>query len=82
VRGEKSVERTEGEDERRYHVWERRYGSFARSFTLPRAVRSDAIEAKVEDGVLTIRMPKAPDAKTRKIPIAGAPTAQPEVGSN
>ena len=35
IRGEKSEEHTEGDDKKRYHVWERRYGSFERSFELP-----------------------------------------------
>ena len=69
IRGEKAVERNEGEEGAKYHVWERRYGSFARSFTLPRTVRADEIAADYEQGVLTIRMPKAPEAKSRKIEI-------------
>ena len=72
IRGEKSFERTEGEDDRRYHVWERRYGSFQRSFTLPRTVRGDDIQAAYENGVLTVRMPKSAEAKSRKIQIGGA----------
>lgn len=69
IRGTKS-QRTEREDqERRYHVWERRYGSFQRSFTLPRTVNADEISANFEDGVLHIHMPKAPEAKGRKIEI-------------
>ena len=71
IRGEKSDERTEGDD-KRYHVWERRSGSFQRSFTLPRTVRSEDIRAEYENGILTIRMPKAPEAKSRKIQIGGS----------
>lgn len=80
IRGEKSFERTEGEDDKRYHVWERRYGSFQRSFTLPRTVRGEEIKAEYQNGLLTIRMPKAPEAKSRKIEVAGA-QAKAEVGS-
>jgi HSP20 family protein len=69
ISGEKTEERTEGEDERRYHLWERRYGAFQRSFTLPRTVKSEDIRASFENGILTIRMPKAAEAKTRKIAI-------------
>lgn len=69
IRGEKREERTEGE-EGRFHLWERRYGSFQRSFTLPRTVKSDAIKATFRDGILTVHMPKAPEAKGRKISIA------------
>ena len=60
----------EGGAEHKYHVWERRYGSFHRSFTLPQSVQADAIQAEFESGVLTVRLPKAPEAKSRTIEIA------------
>jgi HSP20 family protein len=69
IRGEKSEEHREGDDKKRYHVWERRYGSFERSFTLPRSVSTEAVEADYRDGVLRIRLPKAAEAKSRKIQI-------------
>ena len=74
IRGEKALERSVGDD-KRYHVWERRYGSFQRSFTLPRTVRGDDIRAEYEHGILTVRMPKSPEAKSRKIEIGGAAAA-------
>jgi len=67
LRGEKREE-DESED-RRFHVWERCYGSFERSFTLPRTVKAEDISAEFKDGILHIRMPKAPEAKSRKISI-------------
>ena len=67
LRGEKREE--EQQDERRYHVWERSYGSFERSFTLPRTVKPDQISAQFRDGILHVQMPKAPEAKSRKISI-------------
>ena len=70
ISGEKIEQRTEGDEERRYHVWERRYGSFMRSFTLPRTVVSDEITASFHNGILTVRLPKAPEAKGRKIEIS------------
>ena len=69
ISGEKNEQRTEGDEERRYHLWERRYGAFQRSFTLPRTVSADDIQAGFENGILTIRMPKAAEAKTRKIEV-------------
>ena len=69
ISGEKNEQRTEGDEERRYHLWERRYGSFQRSFTLPRTVSAEDIHATFENGILTIRMPKVAEAKTRKIDI-------------
>jgi len=69
ISGEKREEREEGHDNRRYHLWERRYGSFRRSFTLPRTVDSDSVEARFDNGILTIQMPKAAEAKSRKIEV-------------
>ncbi len=68
ISGEKRTEREESE-ENRYHVWERRYGSFQRSFTLPGTVRRDEITAEFKNGILEVHMPKMPEAKGRKINI-------------
>ena len=67
LRGEKREE--EEKEGRRYHVWERCYGSFERSFTLPRTVKADDISAQFRDGILHVQMPKAPEAKSRRISI-------------
>ena len=72
IRGEKREEHEEGDEEHKFHVWERRYGSFQRAFTLPQSVQADAIQADFSGGVLTVRMPKAPEAKSRTIEITGA----------
>ena len=72
IRGEKREARTEDTDDRRYHLWERTYGSFARAFTLPRSVHTEGISAGFQDGLLTVRLPKAPEAKSHKVPINGA----------
>ncbi|MHC4925632.1 MAG: Hsp20/alpha crystallin family protein [Planctomycetota bacterium] len=72
ISGQKAEERTEGDEERRYHLWERRYGTFQRSFTLPRTVKGDDIRAHFEHGILRITMPKVPEAKGRKIEIQKA----------
>jgi HSP20 family protein len=68
LKGEKKEEREESED-RRYHLWERRYGSFGRTFTLPRTVQTADISAHMKDGVLFVEMPKAPESKARKISV-------------
>lgn len=70
VRGEKREEREQGDEKHRHHVWERRYGNFQRAFTLPRSVQADSIQAVFDNGILTVRMPKAPNAKSRSIEIA------------
>jgi len=69
VSGEKREERQEGSENRRYHLWERRYGSFRRSFTLPRTVDAEKVEARFDNGILTIQMPKSAEAKSRKIEV-------------
>lgn len=48
---------------------ERSYGTFRRSFQLPKTVALDKIEAHYEDGVLNLYIPKAPPAEKRKIEI-------------
>ena len=54
-------------------VWlGRSYGAFERSFTLPDLVNVDDMTADLADGVLTIRVPKKPQAKPRRIQIGGA----------
>ncbi|MCP3960087.1 MAG: Hsp20/alpha crystallin family protein [bacterium] len=49
---------------------ERAYGSFRRSFTLPRGVDSVKVEARFEDGVLMLQIPKSEVAKSRKITVS------------
>ena len=53
-----------------YHRIERTYGTFARAFTLPSLVKHDQVEAAFENGLLTIVVPKAEQAKPRKITIS------------
>jgi len=67
IRGEKRRE-VESKD-KTYHRVERVYGSFERAFTLTKAVASEKIEAIYRDGVLTVRVPKAEEAKAREIQI-------------
>jgi HSP20 family protein len=67
IRGEKKEEK-ESKDSN-YHRLERSYGSFQRSFTLPTSVRQDKVEAEYRDGVLTITMPKAEEAKRKQIEV-------------
>lgn len=79
IRGERSQERDETAEDRRYHLWERSYGSFQRSFTLPRTVDAESISADFENGLLRIRMPKAPEAKSRRIEIGSGSEGRTEV---
>jgi len=67
IRGEKKQEKeSKGSN---YHRVERSYGSFQRSFTLPTSVKSEKIEASYNDGVLSIKLPKAEEAKPKQIDV-------------
>lgn len=67
IRGEKKQEKDEKKGN--YHRVERSYGSFQRSFTLPTSVRSENIDATYADGILTITLPKAEEAKPKQIEV-------------
>lgn len=67
IRGEKKQEKNGKKGN--YHRVERSYGSFQRSFTLPTSVRSDSIDAAYADGILTITLPKAEEAKPKQIEV-------------
>lgn len=79
IRGEKQEERTEGE-EGTYHIAERRYGTLARSFVLPRDVDAESIRADFQNGVLTVTIPKSEKARRRRIEISGGGSGAQEVG--
>ncbi|MBI5463368.1 MAG: Hsp20/alpha crystallin family protein [Ignavibacteriales bacterium] len=67
VRGEKKQEKEE--KGKSFHRVERSYSSFQRSFTLPTTVKSDKIDAGYRDGILTIVLPKADEAKPKQIEV-------------
>jgi HSP20 family protein len=52
-----------------WHRQERGFGSFERTIELPVSVDAGKVEARLENGVLTVKMAKAPAAKPRKIPV-------------
>jgi HSP20 family protein len=68
VSGEKSEQRKEGE-QHQYHLVERSYGSFSRSFRMPKNLDESKIEAAFDHGVLTIHIPKAALPQPRKIEV-------------
>jgi HSP20 family protein len=68
IQGEKKEERRD--ETAQGLLYERRWGRFSRRFTLPRAVDANGITAHYADGVLTVRVPKAEEAKGRKIEIS------------
>jgi len=61
IRGERRSEEKVEED--RYYRMEQCYGRFERTITLPRDVRTEAIDATYDDGILRVSVPKAPEAK-------------------
>lgn len=67
VSGSRSAE--ERKDGEAYSIYERRFGSFTRSFQLPELADGDKIEAKLESGVLTLTVGKKAEAKPRKIAV-------------
>jgi HSP20 family protein len=67
IRGEKKEEK-ESKDAN-YHRLERSYGSFQRSFTLPSSVKGDKVGAEYKDGILTISLPKAEEARRKQIEV-------------
>ena len=67
IKGEYKADETI--EEERYHIRERRYGSFGRSITLPVTVNADEVSANYEDGVLTLTVPKAEEVKPRRIEV-------------
>jgi HSP20 family protein len=71
IRGEKKTERDEADKEKNWHLVERSYGAFSRSIPLPYQPDSAKTEAKFENGVLHIRLPKPPEIsqKEKKIEI-------------
>ncbi|HUF54096.1 MAG TPA: Hsp20/alpha crystallin family protein [Dehalococcoidia bacterium] len=70
IRGESRTEETT--DKENYHRREIRYGAFARSMPLPARVDQDQADAEFKDGLLTVRLPKAEDARPRSIKVKGA----------
>jgi HSP20 family protein len=74
IHGQTSSERKEGEGD--YLVQEIRRGEFSRSVTLPSGLEPDKATASFDNGVLTLRVPKAEQVKPRQIRIAPTTNGQ------
>jgi len=72
IKGEKQEEKEEKKKD--YYLRERSFGSFERSFAIPEGVDVDKIEASFKKGVLTLTLPKKPEAQkpAKKIDIKAA----------
>lgn len=64
-----SREEEADEDRGTYHVRERGWGRFTRSFTVPHTIDARGVGAEFSNGVLTVSMPKAAEAKARRIEV-------------
>lgn len=81
IRGEKRQEIDENNE--RVHRSERVYGVFERTFALPNTVDAEKIEARFENGILFVRIPKAERARPREIRVnsSASGSAQVRTGS-
>lgn len=70
LKGERRIEK-EVKNEN-YHRMERAYGTFARSFALPTFVDAENVKAEFRNGLLTVTVPKKPNAKTRAVEVTAA----------
>jgi HSP20 family protein len=67
IRGEKKQQAEEKSE--RVHRYERSYGVFERTFSLPTTVDPERIAASYTNGILTVTIPKAERARPREIPV-------------
>lgn len=67
ISGKRDAEKEEKSDT--IYTYERSYGSFTRSFTMPEGVDTNRIHADLRDGVLTVDVPKKPEAVPKKIAV-------------
>jgi len=80
IRGERKFENKVNEEN--YLRVERAYGSFSRSFSLANSVKSDAIKADYQNGVLTLSIPKREEAKPKQIKVnVGTPVMAAAAGA-
>jgi HSP20 family protein len=68
IAGKREHEKETKEDT--YYAYERAYGSFSRAFTLPGGIDTEHVKSELANGVLTLVIPKKPEAQAKKIPIA------------
>jgi HSP20 family protein len=67
LRGERKLEKEDKRDN--YHRVELAYGTFTRSFSLPGTIDAEKIRADSKNGVLTVHLPKKPEAKPKSIQV-------------
>ncbi len=67
LRGERKLEKEDKRDN--YHRVELSYGTFTRTFSLPGTIDAERIKAESKNGVLTVHLPKKPEAKPKSIQV-------------
>jgi HSP20 family protein len=67
LRGERKLDREDKRDN--YHRVELSYGTFTRSFSLPGTIDAEKIKAESKNGILTVMLPKKPEAKPKSIQV-------------
>ena len=67
ISGKREAEKEEKDDT--FYTYERSFGSFTRSFTLPDSADASHIKAELKNGELTVAVPKTPAAVAKKIPV-------------
>jgi len=77
VTGKREAEERQENDT--YYAYERSFGTFTRSFTLPEGIDADHVQAELRDGVLTLTVPKKPEMQPKKIQLKpGQQTGKPQ----
>ena len=82
LKGRREAEKKNEKDG--YRRIERSFGSFQRSFVLPKGVNAEGVEARVEHGQLSVRVPKPVQAVPKKVAVqvtGGAPPAKGETNA-
>ncbi len=72
LKGKKEEERRSEDKDRKFHLWEREYGMFERTFRFPLEVAENRVSAEFANGVLLVKLPKLQQHKAapRTVPIA------------
>ncbi len=85
VSGKRESELQAQDESDTFYLYERSYGTFSRTFTLPEGVDTESIRAEMKNGVLTLVVPKRPESMPKKIQIKsggeGAMQTQGQTGS-
>jgi HSP20 family protein len=68
VTGKREAEKEEKTDT--FYTYERSYGTFTRSFTLPDQADVEHVKAELKSGELTVAIPKAPTAVAKRVPVS------------